>query len=318
MTSCASESLWVQVHLHFLVYTGLGVLVWPSFSPKYIWRLQSVIVLNSHCVVYSLVIHFSSQQSLLRLFLHPDLLYYCLPLKLENPVNGVKAVCKKYKLRFKKKTLFIVLNHTRFQKTLALFLGVLSKVQHKASIHISCLIRVVLQVAKPENGKDVSLNLVLHNKCPVDLPLSIIISVQAMKHVGTPAATLLTQEKDDMLEQGKGDPCSVQEWMYNFGLFNPKLSLCVNTMRIRWKPDFSSLPLSVSELSIPVLIEFSVYNKPMLECASMKVSVVVTDKLNPDNIYVAEDDIVLLDPPISLTVRRKPLKSPVLSYQNNI
>lgn len=50
----------------------------------------------------------------------------------------------------------------------------------------------------------------------------------------------------------------------------------------------------------------------------MKVSVVVTDKLNPDNTYVAEDDIVLLDPPISLTVRRKPLKSPVLSYQNNI
>uniref|UniRef100_A0A3Q3X8I6 Protein-glutamine gamma-glutamyltransferase 2 n=1 Tax=Mola mola TaxID=94237 RepID=A0A3Q3X8I6_MOLML len=73
-----------------------------------------------------------------------------------------------------------------------------------------------------------------------------------------------------------------------------------------------------TELSIPVLIEFSVYNKPMLECASMKVSVVVTDKLNPDNTYVAEDDIVLLDPPISLTVRRKPLKSPsILCVTNN-
>ncbi|KAM9361402.1 protein-glutamine gamma-glutamyltransferase 2-like [Symphorus nematophorus] len=56
------------------------------------------------------------------------------------------------------------------------------------------------------------------------------------------------------------------------------------------------------DLSIPILVRFSAYHKSMLDCDSMKVSAIVTDIQNPQNTYLAEDDVVLLDPPISVTV----------------
>jgi len=43
----------------------------------------------------------------------------------------------------------------------------------------------------------------------------------------------------------------------------------------------------------------------MLDCNSLKVSALVTDKERPNNMYLAEDDVVLIDPPISLTVSQK-------------
>lgn len=66
-----------------------------------------------------------------------------------------------------------------------------------------------------------------------------------------------------------------------------------------------TLHLSPAELSIPILVPFLDYAQPMLDCESMKVSALVIDKLNPDKPYLAEDDVVLLDPPISVTVSRK-------------
>lgn len=65
--------------------------------------------------------------------------------------------------------------------------------------------------------------------------------------------------------------------------------------------------LSLEDLSIPILVPFLAYNKHMVKCESMKVSVMVTDKQKPNNIYLAAQDIVLLNPPISITVSRKPL-----------
>ncbi|XP_071329119.1 protein-glutamine gamma-glutamyltransferase E [Trachinotus anak] len=56
------------------------------------------------------------------------------------------------------------------------------------------------------------------------------------------------------------------------------------------------------DLSIPILVPFLAYHKHMVQCDSMKVSAVVTDKQKPDNKYLAVNDIVLLDPPISLNV----------------
>lgn len=53
---------------------------------------------------------------------------------------------------------------------------------------------------------------------------------------------------------------------------------------------------------MPILIPFLLYTKPMLDCESLKVSAVVTNKLDPDQPYLAEDDVVLVDPPISVTV----------------
>lgn len=52
----------------------------------------------------------------------------------------------------------------------------------------------------------------------------------------------------------------------------------------------------------------------MLDCEGMKVSAVIIDKQNPDNLYLAEDDIVLLDPPISVTVSRKLLSVCLLNH----
>uniref|UniRef100_A0A4W6ERX5 Protein-glutamine gamma-glutamyltransferase 2 n=1 Tax=Lates calcarifer TaxID=8187 RepID=A0A4W6ERX5_LATCA len=115
------------------------------------------------------------------------------------------------------------------------------------------------EVSKPMDGKDVSLRLVLHSESSVARPLSINISVQAMKYNGSPAANIQTEVKEETLEPGK-------------------------------------------ELSIPVLVPFSVYHKHMVESDNIKVSAVVTDKEKPENTYLAVDNVVLQDPPISLTV----------------
>ncbi|XP_070758523.1 protein-glutamine gamma-glutamyltransferase E-like [Enoplosus armatus] len=118
------------------------------------------------------------------------------------------------------------------------------------------------EVSKPMNGKDVSLQLVLHSEISDARPLSINVSVQAMRYNGSPAATIQTEVKEETLQPGK-------------------------------------------ELSVPILVPFSAYHEHMVECDSMKVSAVVMDKQNPDNTYLAEDDVVLLHPPISVTVPRE-------------
>ncbi|KAK9529613.1 hypothetical protein VZT92_013693 [Zoarces viviparus] len=56
------------------------------------------------------------------------------------------------------------------------------------------------------------------------------------------------------------------------------------------------------DLVIPIRIPFSDYRKPMLECDSIRFSAVVTDKEKPDYSYLAEDDVVLLDPPITINI----------------
>ncbi|KAK5871919.1 hypothetical protein PBY51_012659 [Eleginops maclovinus] len=56
------------------------------------------------------------------------------------------------------------------------------------------------------------------------------------------------------------------------------------------------------DLSIPITVPFSAYHKPMVDCDSMKVSALVKDKKTPYNTYLAVDDIVLIDPPISVKV----------------
>ncbi|XP_028430814.1 protein-glutamine gamma-glutamyltransferase 5-like [Perca flavescens] len=56
------------------------------------------------------------------------------------------------------------------------------------------------------------------------------------------------------------------------------------------------------ELSVPIQVPFSAYYKPMMECDIMKVSALVTGKEKPDNTYLAVHDVVLLDPPITITV----------------
>lgn len=55
------------------------------------------------------------------------------------------------------------------------------------------------------------------------------------------------------------------------------------------------------DLSIPILVPFLVYHEHMRDSDSMKISAMVTDKLEPKNVYLAVNDVILLDPPISIT-----------------
>lgn len=68
-------------------------------------------------------------------------------------------------------------------------------------------------------------------------------------------------------------------------------------------------------LSIPIRVPFSDYCKTMVNCDSMKVSVVVTDKEKPESIYMANDDVVLLDPPISVKILNKARVNRVLKVE---
>ncbi|XP_041639553.1 protein-glutamine gamma-glutamyltransferase 5-like [Cheilinus undulatus] len=56
------------------------------------------------------------------------------------------------------------------------------------------------------------------------------------------------------------------------------------------------------DLTIPIVVKFSDYCKPMFGSDGMKVSVIVKDQKNPDHPYQADDDVVLEDPPISVTM----------------
>ncbi|XP_034724648.1 protein-glutamine gamma-glutamyltransferase 5-like [Etheostoma cragini] len=115
------------------------------------------------------------------------------------------------------------------------------------------------EVTPPKNCEDVRLMLVLQSKNSAAMQLSINISVQAIRHNGSPAGTIQTEVKEETLLPGK-------------------------------------------DLSVPIQVPFSVYWKPMLECDIMKVSALVKDREKPDNVFLAVDDVVLLDPPISITV----------------
>lgn len=60
--------------------------------------------------------------------------------------------------------------------------------------------------------------------------------------------------------------------------------------------------LPPEDLSVPILIPFALYNAPMLDCESMKVSAIVTNNMEPDQAYLAKYNVVMVDPPISVTV----------------
>lgn len=62
----------------------------------------------------------------------------------------------------------------------------------------------MLQVTKPESWKDLNLNLVVSSGSSAPLKISINISVQAMRHNGTPAANIHTAVTEETLHPGKG------------------------------------------------------------------------------------------------------------------
>lgn len=64
------------------------------------------------------------------------------------------------------------------------------------------------QVTKPEKGKDVELKLVVTSKTTAALHLSINLSVQAMRHAGTPATNIQSQAKKHTLQPNSGGSSS--------------------------------------------------------------------------------------------------------------
>lgn len=68
-----------------------------------------------------------------------------------------------------------------------------------------CCRGVTLQVTKPRNGKDVKLKLVVHSKNTVAMPLSVSISVQAMRYNGRAGANIKCEVTERMLQPGKGE-----------------------------------------------------------------------------------------------------------------
>lgn len=64
---------------------------------------------------------------------------------------------------------------------------------------------VVLQVSKPKDGEDVSLKLVLNSESRTARPVSINISVQAMRYNGSPVENIQSEVKEETLLPGKGE-----------------------------------------------------------------------------------------------------------------
>ncbi|XP_007577616.1 protein-glutamine gamma-glutamyltransferase E [Poecilia formosa] len=56
-----------------------------------------------------------------------------------------------------------------------------------------------------------------------------------------------------------------------------------------------------NDLTIPIQVPYSSYSKQMVSCQTMNISALITDIQN-NQIYVADDRVVLKDPPISFTV----------------
>lgn len=81
------------------------------------------------------------------------------------------------------------------------------------------LLTLLLQVTRPENGKDVNLELVVTSKTTVALQLSINISVQTMRYNGTPAVNIQGEVKDQTLQPYTGSALKLKR-----GGFEPRLA----------------------------------------------------------------------------------------------
>lgn len=152
---------------------------------------------------------------------------------------------------------------------------------------------MLLQVSTPLNGKDVQLEAVLHSESSGARPLAINVSVQAITYNGALVANIQNEAKEATLlpDAGSGPPAG--------GAHLEPTDLTV---------------LSPADLSVPITIPFSSYWRHMPQFDSLRVSLVVTDQLSLGGMYLAEDNVVLQDPPISITVsgRLEPSVSPLI------
>lgn len=87
------------------------------------------------------------------------------------------------------------------------------------------------------------------------------------------------------------------------------INISVQSMKYTGQPAGNILTKAMEEqllpgrdLIIPILIPFLTYHKHMIECESMNISAMITDQRKKDKIFLAETRIVLMNPPITITV----------------
>ncbi|XP_043978494.1 protein-glutamine gamma-glutamyltransferase E-like isoform X1 [Gambusia affinis] len=87
------------------------------------------------------------------------------------------------------------------------------------------------------------------------------------------------------------------------------ISVAVQAMRFSGQPAGNILSetleqelLPGKDLIVPILVPFLAYHKYMIGCESMNISAVITDQQNKNHLFLAETRIVLMKPPMSITV----------------
>ncbi|XP_028303340.1 protein-glutamine gamma-glutamyltransferase 5 [Gouania willdenowi] len=115
------------------------------------------------------------------------------------------------------------------------------------------------EVNQPINGSDVYLKLQLRTRSLKAEVVVIDISVQAMRHNGSPAALIQEEEVTKTLPPGE-------------------------------------------EFFMDVVIPYMVYHEHMVDNNVMRIQAVVSEKETPDQPFLTQFDVVLLDPPMSIAV----------------
>lgn len=158
----------------------------------------------------------------------------------------------------------------------------------------------MVKVSKPVDGEDVKLNLILNSDSSVARQLSINIAVQSMKYTGQPAGNILTKAIEEQLLPGRSNSLSRNILFRRLCRFFEIFFWILKCWKTTVYPILSFL--FPPDLTIPILVPFLTYHKHMIGCDSMNISAVITDQRKKNHMFLAETRIVLMNPPITITV----------------
>nr|XP_046240951.1 protein-glutamine gamma-glutamyltransferase 6 [Scatophagus argus] len=127
----------------------------------------------------------------------------------------------------------------------------------------------------------------------------------------TPQVPQITMRFEEVSKPMNGKDVSLKLVLHSKSAVAMQLSINISVQAMRYNgTPAANIKSEVKEetlqpgkdLFIPVLVPFLVYHEHIVDRESMKISAVVMDKLNPVNTCLAVNDVVLLDPPISVKV----------------
>ncbi|KAM9364171.1 protein-glutamine gamma-glutamyltransferase 5-like [Pholidichthys leucotaenia] len=144
---------------------------------------------------------------------------------------------------------------------------------------------------EPQNaGGDEKMEVEVEER-PSDIPPKPELFLQ-FKEVTTP-----TDGKDVSLKLILSSECKTQHTL--------SVHISVQAMHYNGIPDcclkqYNEEIKMKKKRSMHILVPYSVYHKPMVNCENMKILAEVKDKKKPKHKYMAEFDVVLMKPPISM------------------